>query len=142
MSHLLDTNGVSELVARQPDPHVTNRVQGLDPEGMFLSVVAIGELNRGIQKLPVSRRRSVLANWLTGDLLVRFGDRVLPLDVPVMMTWSALVARQEAAGQKIPAIDSLVAATAIQHGLALATSNVRGFQPIGVAIVNPWKPPA
>lgn len=142
MSHLLDTNGVSELVARQPDPHVTNRVQGLDPEGMFLSVVAIGELNRGIQKLPVSRRRSVLANWLTGDLLVRFGDRVLPLDVPVMMTWSALVARQEAAGQKIPAIDSLVAATAIQHGLALATRNVRGFQPIGVAIVNPWKPPA
>lgn len=142
MSFLLDTNVVSELAARRPEPNVTGWVQSLDPETVFLSVVTIGELNRGIQKLPDSRRKKVLANWLTGDLLVRFGERVLPLDVPVMMTWGALVARMEAGGKQIPAIDSLLAATAVQHGLALATRNVRDFQPTGISIVNPWEPPS
>jgi len=142
MSFLLDTNVVSELVARRPDAIVTGWVQTLDPETVFLSVVTIGELNRGIQKLPESRRKKVLANWLTGDLLVRFGERVLPLDVPVMMTWGALVARMEAGGRQIPAIDALLAATAVQHGLTLATRNVRDFQLTGISIVNPWEPPS
>ena len=141
MSFLLDTNVVSELIARRPDPNVTRWVEGQDPETIFLSVITVGELNRGIQRLPDSRRKKVLANWLTGDLLVRFGDRVLPLDVPVMMTWGALVAHMEADGQLIPAIDSLLAATAAQHGLAMATRNVRDFKPTGISITNPWEPP-
>jgi len=142
MSILLDTNVVSELVARRPDPNVISWVQGLDPGAVFLSVITIGELNRGIQKLPDSARKKKLANWLTGDLLIRFGDHVLPLDVPVMMAWGSLVARIEAGGQKIPAIDSLIAATAARHGLSLATRNVGDFKPTGIAVVNPWEPAA
>jgi predicted nucleic acid-binding protein len=142
MSILLDTNVVSELVARRPDPNVISWVQSLDPGAVFLSVITIGELNRGIQKLSDSARKRKLANWLTGDLLLRFGDHVLPLDVLVMMAWGSLVARIEAAGQKIPAIDSLLAATAAHHGLSLATRNVRDFKPTGIAIVNPWEPAA
>jgi len=141
MSYLLDTNVVSELVARRPNPSVTRWVESLDPETVFLSVITVGELNRAIQKLADSRRKRLLANWLTGDLLVRFGNHILPLDVPVMMTWGALVARMEAGGKQIPAIDSLLAATAAQNGLALATRNVRDFQPTGISILNPWEPP-
>lgn len=142
MSILLDTNVVSELVARRPDPNVISWAQSLDQEAVYLSVITIGELNRGIQKLPGSSRKKKLVNWLTGDLLVRFRDRILPLDVPVMMAWGSMVARTEAAGRKIPAIDSLIAATAAHHGLSLATRNVRDFKQTGLAIVNPWEPPA
>jgi predicted nucleic acid-binding protein len=141
MSFLLDTNVVSELIARRPDPNVIHWVEGQDTETVFLSVITVGELNRGIQRLPDSRRKKALANWLTGDLLVRFDDRVLPLDVPVMMTWGGLVARMEADGQQIPAIDSLLAATAAQHGLVMATRNVRDFKPTGISIINPWEAP-
>ena len=141
MSFLLDTNVVSELIARRPDPNVLRWVEAQDAETVFLSVLTVGELNRGIQRLPDSRRKKGLSNWLTGDLLVRFGDRVLPLDIPVMMSWGVLVARMEANGQLIPAIDSLLAATAMQHGLAMATRNTRDFKATGVTIVNPWEPP-
>ena len=141
MSFLLDTNVVSDLKARRPDAHVTRWIEGQDPESVFLSVITIGELNRGIQRLPDSGRKKVLSNWLTGDLLVLYGDRVLPLDLPVMMTWGALVARMEANGQLIPVIDSLLAATATHHGLTMATRNVRDFKPTGITIVNPWESP-
>lgn len=139
MSVLLDSNVVSELIARHPDPNVVNWLDGQDPETVFLSVLTIGELQRGIQRLPDSSRKRKLAGWLTGSLLVRFEDRILPLDTPVIMTWGSLVARMETAGRKIPAIDSLLAATAAHHGLALATRNVRDFKPAGISLVNPWE---
>jgi predicted nucleic acid-binding protein len=142
MSFLLDTNVISELIARRPDANVIRWVESQDPETIFLSVITVGELNRGIQRLADSRRKKVLSNWLTGDLLVRFGDRILPLDTPVMMTWGALVARMEHSGQLIRAIDSLLAATAAQHGLAMATRNVRDFKATGISITNPWELPS
>lgn len=142
MSFLLDTNVVSELIARRPDPNVIRWVEGQDTETMFLSVITVGELNRGIQRLPDSRRKKALSNWLIGDLLIRFADRILPLDVAVMMTWGSLVARMEARGQLIPAIDSLIAATAAEHGLTVATRNVHDFNATDVSILNPWEPPS
>jgi len=139
MSVLLDTNVVSELVARRPDAKVLRWMEQQDPETVFLSVITIGELQRGIQKLPEAARRKKLTNWLHGHLLVRFTDRILPLDLPVMMTWGDLVARVEATGRKLPAIDSLLAATVAHHGLALATRNTRDFKLAGVSVINPWE---
>jgi predicted nucleic acid-binding protein len=101
-------------------------------------VITVGELKRGVEKLSDSRRKIVLADWLTGDLLIRFGDHILPIDIPVMLTWGALVARLEALGKPIPAIDSLLAATAVEAGLTLVTRNVRHFEAIGVSLLNPW----
>lgn len=138
MSYLLDTNVISELVASQPNPHVSSWIANLDPESVFLSVITVGELKRGVEKLSDSRRKIVLADWLTGDLLIRFGDHILPIDIPVMLTWGALVARLEALGKPIPAIDSLLAATAVEAGLTLVTRNVRHFEAIGVSLLNPW----
>jgi predicted nucleic acid-binding protein len=140
MSFLLDTNVISELVAPKPNPSVTRWLEGLDQESIFLSVITIGELKRGIEKLPDSKRKKTLSEWLTGDLLIRFGDQVLPIDVSVILKWGTLVAGMEAIGKPIPAIDSLLAATAAQFGLTLVTRNVRHFEKIGISLFNPWEP--
>ncbi len=139
MSYLLDTNVISELVAPHPHPSVTNWVESLDPESVFLSVITIGELKRGIEKLSASRRKKRLADWLTGDLLIRFGEHILPIDIPVILTWGALVARMEAKGKPIAAIDSLIAATAEESGITLATRNVRHFEATDISLFNPWE---
>jgi predicted nucleic acid-binding protein len=139
MSYLLDTNIISELVAPVPNEDVIRWIEYLDPESVFLSVITIGELKRGIEKLPDSRRKKALADWLTGDLLIRFGDHILPIDVPVILTWGTLVAQMEAMGNPLPAIDSLLAATAAENGLTLATRNVRHFEASGISLFNPWE---
>ena len=127
MSYLLDTNVISELVSPRPAPSVTNWIESLDPESVFLSVITIGELKRSIEKLSDSRRKKRLADWLTGDLLIRFSEHILAIDVPVILTWGALVARLEVKGKPMAAIDSLIAATAEKSGITLATRNVRHF---------------
>jgi len=138
MNYILDTNVLSELVAREPDQKVVNWVDSVDQESVFLSAITIGELKKGIEKLPVSKRKKTLASWLEKDLLVRFRDRVLLLDVPVMLTWGSLVARLEKEGKPLPAIDSLLAATAAQTGFTLATRNTDHFEPARISIFNPW----
>lgn len=139
MSFLLDTNVISELVASKPNPGVIHWLENLDSEDVFLSVVTIGELKRGIEKLSDSNRKKTLSDWLTGDLLIRFGDQVLPIDVPVILTWGTLVASMEAKGKPIPAIDSLLAATATQFGLTFVTRNIRHFEESGISLLNPWE---
>lgn len=138
MSYLFDTNVISELVAARPDPGVIRWIEGLDPESVFLSVITIGELKRGIEKLPDSRRKNELENWLTSDLLVRFRDRILPIDVDAILAWGSLVARMESMGKPIAAIDSLLAATAENIGLTLVTRNTLHFEKTGISIFNPW----
>lgn len=139
MSYLLDTNVISELVAPKPNPGVIGWLEGLDQESIFLSVITIGELKRGIEKLADSKRTKTLNEWLTGDLLIRFGDQVLPIDVSVILRWGTLVANMEALGKPIPAIDSLLAATAAQFGLTFVTRNVRHFGDTGISLFNPWE---
>ena len=139
MNYLLDTNVISELVAIHPDPPVAKWVESVDPESIYLSVITIGELNKGIEKLPDSRRKTALEVWLVNDLLVRFRDRIITLDISIMMTWGKLVARLEAIGLPMPAIDSLIAATAAQSGFTLTTRNTRDFQPTGIKLYNPWE---
>jgi predicted nucleic acid-binding protein len=91
--YLLDTNVVSELIAREPNPRVVRWVDDLDPHGVYLSVVTVGELQKGIEKLPDSRRKTDLRGWLEGDLLVRFDGRMLVLDVGAMLAWGAMMGR-------------------------------------------------
>lgn len=139
MKYLLDTCVISELVARQPNPHVVAWVDSVEETRLYLSVIAIGEIRRGIAKLPDSVRKEQLNRWLEEDLLVRFAGRIVPIDVGVMLTWGDLVARLERRGRVLPAIDSLVAAVALHGGFALVTRNVRDFEGTGIDIVNPWE---
>ena len=139
MTFLLDTCVISELVAKQPNLHVVQWVDSIDEDKLFLSAITIGEIKRGIEKLADSSRKSALAEWLEGDLLIRFTDRILPIDVPVMLVWGQLTADLEKQGRRMPAIDSLMAATCLQARLDLVTRNERDFAHSGITVVNPWE---
>jgi tRNA(fMet)-specific endonuclease VapC len=139
MKYLLDTNVISELVAKQPNPHVTQWIDRLEPEEAHLSVITIGELSKGIEKLPLSKRKETLQNWLRNDLLLRFSGRVLPLDVAVMLTWGTLIGQLERRGKPLSAMDSLIAALAIHHNCTLVTRNTEHFKQTGIPLVNPWE---
>jgi len=138
LNYLFDTNVLSELTAKNPDANVVVWVESIDQENIFLSVVAIGELKKGIEKLPGSRKKKDLISWLENDLLIRFRERIIPLDLPVMLVWGTMVAELEKAGTPLPAIDSLLAASASQRGLTLVTRNTKDFEPAGIPLINPW----
>jgi predicted nucleic acid-binding protein len=139
MKTLLDTCVISELVTKQPDPNVVAFVDTLDPDDVYLSVITVGEIIKGIEKLPNSRRKAELSKWLQEDLLARFQGKVLPLDTDTIIEWGVLTARVESAGKPMPAIDSLIAATALAHKMTLVTRNVSDFEAAGLEILNPWK---
>ena len=138
MKYLLDTNVISELVSKQPNERVIAWIDGIDDQLVYLSVITIGEIKRGIEKLPSSQRKHSLNNWLNEDLLLRFDDKLLAIDLPVIFTWGKLVAKLESQGRALPAIDSLIAATALQHDLNLVTRNEKDFDRTDVAVTNPW----
>ena len=139
MNYLLDTCVISEFAARQPTEKVVSWLSTLDTETVFLSVVTLGEIQKGIEKLPASKRKEALRTWLKDDLLVRFHDRLLPLESGEMLAWGTLVSKVEAKGAPMPLIDSLIAATALHHDLVVVTRDVDDFAPSGVRLLNPWE---
>ncbi|MEP7189385.1 MAG: type II toxin-antitoxin system VapC family toxin [Roseiflexaceae bacterium] len=139
MNYLLDTNVISELIARAPNQQVVDWIDSLVPETVYLSVITIGELRKGIEKLAPSRRKDELTIWLESDLLLRFIDKVVNITVDVMLVWGELTGRLEREGKTIAAIDSLIAATVLEGSYTLVTRNETDFQFTGVPLVNPWK---
>jgi tRNA(fMet)-specific endonuclease VapC len=139
MSYLLDTCVISEFVATQPTERVVNWLAELDPETVYLSVVTLGEIQKGIEKLSTSKRKEALRTWLKDDLLVRFHDRVLPLETGEMLTWGILISKMEAKGKPMPLIDSLIAATALHHDFVVVTRDQDDFAPSGARLFNPWQ---
>ena len=139
MKYLIDTCIISELVAKHPNPKVVEFVDSLDSGDVYLSVITIGEIAKGVEKLPKSKRKQELHSWLKEDLLVRFDGRIIPLDTDILMEWGILIARLESTGITLPAIDSLIAATTLTYKLTLVTRNVNDFDGADVRIINPWE---
>lgn len=139
MKYLLDTCVISELVAKQPNARVLEWIDSVDPDGVFLSVITIGEITKGVEKLPNSKRKQELTDWLENELLIRFQENLIELDVNILIRWGQLNAELESNGQKMPAVDSLIAATALSRGLILVTRNEADFAETDVEILNPWK---
>ena len=135
MSYLLDTNVVSELVRPKPDPEVLDWFDRTPDDALHLSVLSLGEIRKGVETLGPSPRREALRVWLEQELTSWFDDRILPVDRGVADQWGILLAH---AGRPVPTIDSLLAATALYHGLRLATRNVADFRFDGLEVVNPW----
>lgn len=138
MSFLLDTSVISELVKKSPHLPVLEWIGAQDETVLYLSVVTIGELEKGIAMLPVSARKTRLQSWVRRDLVERFGERLLALDIRAATRWGTLTGESEKRGQPLPVIDSLIAATALVHGFAVVTRNVEDFKRRGVVCVNPW----
>ena len=135
---LLDTNIISELVKRKPEPKVTTWIDATDENLLYLSVLTLGEIRKGIALLPDASRRVVLEAWLDSDLILRFDGRILPIDRAVADRWGRLAADAAAAKSLLPVIDGLLAATAIDQNLTLVTRNTKDIAVTGVPVFNPW----
>ena len=138
MIYLLDTCVISELIKVNSCSNVVNWIDSKDEEGLFLSVITIGEIEKGITKLEDSKRKTRIEKWLMEKLLMRFKDRIIPLDINILLKWGQMTADLEKKGKKMSSIDSLIAATALEKDLTLVTRNVRDFENSGVEIINPW----
>lgn len=138
MSFLLDTNVVSEWTKPRPDVGVVTWLAKVDEDSVFLSVVTFAELRHGIERLPNSKRKKQLDEWLRSELPLRFEQRILPVDGAVADEWGRLVARHDARGRPIHAMDALIAATAQVHALSLVTRNASDFEASVTSVINPW----
>ncbi|WP_225726431.1 MULTISPECIES: type II toxin-antitoxin system VapC family toxin [unclassified Nocardia] len=136
---LIDTNVLSEATKPRPDPGLMEWLHAVDEDELFLSVISIGEIRRGVERLPESKRRARLTEWLSELVTARFNDRLLPVDLPVAQAWGRLRARADAIGQNVCPMDGLIAATAESHGLAVVTRNGKDFRALGVSSINPWE---
>ena len=135
---LLDTNVISELVKANPEPEVTRWIENTDETLLYLSVLTLGEIRKGISFLPQSRRRVALEAWLDHDLSLRFSDRILPVDKQVADRWGRIAGSAAAKKSPLPVIDGLFAATAQHHNLTLVTRNTRDIAAAGVPAFDPW----
>lgn len=138
MSFLLDTNVVSEWVKPRPDPGVVAWLAEVDEDRVFLSVVTLAELRYGIARMTDGSRRRRLDEWLRNALPLRFEGRLLPIDAAVADGWGEVIARREAQGKPISAMDAFIAAVARTHDLTLVTRNATDFEPSLTTIINPW----
>lgn len=138
MNYLLDTCVISELITKRPSEKVINWLDSQIEDRLFLSAITIGEIVKGIEKQANSQGKETLTAWLENDLLERFKGRLVGLDAMMLIVWGKVTAQLELRGKKIPAIDALIAATAIQGDFVLVTRNVGDFTDTGVRILNPW----
>ena len=135
MSYLLDTNVISEVRRPSPNPGVKSWFEEATGEDLFLSVLTIGEIRQGIERLRGRdpEQTEVFERWL--ERLHRdFQDRLLPVSAAVAESWGRLNAPSP-----LPVIDSLLAATALVHGLTFVTRDTSALEKTGVSILDPWK---
>lgn len=136
--YLLDTNCISELVRRKPDRGVMEWMEAADEASLYLSVLTLGEIRKGIAGLVRGKRRTQLETWLEVDLQTRFGGRILPIDAAIAGRWGLLASEAKRRGRALSVIDGLLAATALDHDLAIVSRNAADFAATEVHLVNPW----
>lgn len=138
MKFVLDTCLISELVCAAPDPSVIAWLSEQQEQYLFLSVLTLGELRKGIERLPEGRKRTRLTTWIDGDLKLRFTGRLLPVDEDVAERWGLVCAQAGAQGITVPVLDGLIAATALVHGMTVVTRNVSDMAATGALLFSPW----
>lgn len=139
MKYLLDTCVISEIIRPQPSINVTKWIKKEDENNFYISVLTIGELHKGIEKLDESERKEELHNWVENDLKERFWTRIIDIDQQTAVAWGKIQGIAERVGKPMPAIDSLIAATGITHHLTVVTRNTSDMEESGVALLNPWE---
>lgn len=138
MSFLLDTCVLSELLKIKPDRNVIEWISSIDEDRLFISVITIGEIQKGISRLPHSKKRKQLEHWIEFDLRERFRNRILPIVENVALLWGKVIGESERKGKRIPVIDALIAATALKNNLTVVTHDTKDIIATGVNFYNPW----
>lgn len=139
MRYLLDTCVISELAKPEPDKKVVAWTTQNDEENFYLSSLTFGELYKGIAKLPPSKRKENLLQWVEHDLKDRFQNRIIDITLEVAKHWGETQGICESQGRPMPAMDGLIAATGLAHDLTVVTRNVANMQQSGVLLLNPWE---
>jgi len=137
MIYLLDTCVLSELTRPKPERAVLRWLEALDDSAVVISVLTLGELERGVGKLPTGARKRALAAWLE-EIEGAYATRILDITAAVASEWGRLCARSERQGVTMPVIDSLIGATALVHQLTVATRNLADLNRTGARTFNPW----
>lgn len=135
---LLDTNCISELVRPEPDVRLLSWIEAADEGLLYLSVLTLGEIRKGVAALPPSKRRVRLESWLQVELKSRFSERILPVNLDIADRWGVIAAVAKKQGKSLAVVDGLLAATALHHNLSLVSRNISDFANVAVQVVNPW----
>ncbi|TDB37182.1 MAG: type II toxin-antitoxin system VapC family toxin [Deltaproteobacteria bacterium] len=139
MRYLLDTCVISELAKPEPNKKVVTWVTQNDEENFYLSSLTFGELYKGIAKLPSSKRKDNLLQWVEHDLKDRFKTRIIDITLKIAKHWGETQGICESQGRPMPTIDGLIAATGLAHDLTVVTRNIADMQHSGVSLLNPWE---
>ena len=139
MNWLLDTCVVSEIVRPKPAASLIDWLKERDEGTLFLSVLTISELERGISRLAISAKRSALEQWVRSELVERFGTRLLAVSADVAARWGTMAGLSDARGQPLPVIDALIAATSLVNECVVVTRNTVDFERCGARCINPWR---
>ncbi len=137
---LLDTNCISEVVRISPEPRVMAWMDAADESLLYLSVLTLGEIRKGLAALPQGRRRTRLETWLDVELRARFWGKILSVDLQVADRWGWLSGTAKRAGKALSVIDGVLASTALHHNLTLVSRNITDFAHLQVPLLNPWQP--
>ena len=138
MNYLLDTCLISELAKSEPNQKVVDWILSENETNFYISVLTFGELHKGIEKLPKSKKKEALRVWVENDLRNRFANHIVGIDMQVSIIWGKIVGLAEKMGSPMPAIDSLIAATGIAHDLTVVTRNISDMKQSGVKLINLW----
>ncbi len=139
MRYLLDTCVISELAKPEPNEKVVSWATQNDEENFYLSTLTFGELHKGVSKLPPSKRKENLLQWVEHDLKDRFKTRIIDITLKVAKQWGETQGISESQGRPMPTIDGLIAATGLAHDLTVVTRNIADMQQSGVSLLNPWE---
>jgi tRNA(fMet)-specific endonuclease VapC len=141
LKYLLDTNIISEFVSKKPSQKVLDYVNSLDENDIYLSVITIGEIRFGIEKLDKDNQKKrirMLSDWLENDLIQRFNGRILDVDLQVMLKWGEVNAQLQKLGKTMPIMDSLIASSCLAKELILITRNEKDFYSFDIEMINPF----
>jgi len=141
LKYLLDTNIISEFVSKKPSQKVLDYINSLDENDIYLSVITIGEIRFGIEKLDKENQKKkikMLSDWLENDLIQRFNGRILDVDLEIMLKWGEVNAQLQKIGKPMPIMDSLIASSCLAKELILITRNEKDFYSFDIEMINPF----
>ncbi len=137
--YLLDTCVISELIRAEASPKVIAWIDGQEEQRLHLSVITLGEIEKGISKLAEGRKKMQLQAWLADELMERFNGRIFGINTEVARCWGKMLGESEKIGRSLPVVDALIAATAITNGLIVVTRNTTDMNGSGATLLDPWE---
>lgn len=135
----MDTCVISELIRAEPSPKVMEWIDGQEEQRLHLSVITLGEIEKGIAKLAEGRKKMQLQAWLADELMERFNGRIFGITTEVARCWGKMLGESEKTGRSLPVVDGLIAATAITNGLIVVTRNTTDMNGSGATLLDPWE---